>query len=349
MHRPFPLRSLGGALALCLLFGCGGDDADELGPTARAERGPIERIVVATGTIEPEKEVEIRSRIAGIVERIHVAAGDRVEAGAPLATMERELLEARVREAWAALSQASVERRYAKIDLDRSSALRDRGATSDRSLDDARSRWESAGAAQARARAAVDSLEVQLGYTQIEAPIQGKILDVYVEEGDAVSPVTAVTGGTLLISLAGTSALHLEGLVDENEVARVAVGQPARIRSEAYPGREFVGRVREIAPMGQREQNVTYFEVEVEVVDEEASLLRPRMSADADIVSEVVADAIIVPETAIRYDGDRTYVETVVRENSWRGVPVDVEVGIVDDDRVQILGGLEEGTEVRLQ
>jgi HlyD family secretion protein len=263
--------------------------------------------------------------------------------------MERELLEARVREMRAALSQASVERRYAKIDLDRSSALRERGATSDRSLDDARSRWESAGAAQARARAAVDSLEVQLGYTQIEAPIQGKILDVYVEEGDAVSPVTAVTGGTLLISLAGTSALHLEGLVDENEVARVAVGQPARIRTEAYPGREFAGRVREIAPMGQREQNVTYFEVEVEVVDEAASLLRPRMSADADIVSEVVADAIIVPETAIRYDGDRTYVETVVRDSSWRAVPVDVEIGIVDDDRVQVLGGLEEGAEVRLQ
>ena len=342
-------RLLALALAAALALACGGQQADDPGPTAVARREAIERIVVATGTIEPENEVEIRPRIAGIVEKIHVAAGDHVEAGAPLVDIERELLEAGVREARAALTAAEVEARFAKIELERARALREKGAASASALDDALSRWETGGAAVARQQAALESLEVQLGYTRIRAPVAGKILDVHVEEGDAVSPVTAVTGGTLLLSLAGTARLHLDGLVDENEVARVQVGQAARVRTEAYPDRVFAGRVRDIAPMGKREQNVTYFEVEVEVEDDHAGLLRPRMSADADIVTEQVPDALVIPETALRYEGERIYVESVVRGASWRVTPADVRVGIVDGERVQVLSGLEEGAEVRLQ
>jgi len=345
MDRRLLQLALAGALALA----CGGQRAGDPGPTAVARREAIERVVVATGTIEPENEVEIRPRIAGIVEKIHVRAGDHVEAGSPLVDIERELLEAGVREARAALAAADVEARFAKIELERARALREQGAASARALDDARSRSEMGEAVVARQRAALESLEVQLGYTRIQAPVAGKILDVHVEEGDAVSPVTAVTGGTLLLSLAGTARLHLDGLVDENEVARVQVGQAARVRSEAYPERVFAGRVREIAPMGKREQNVTYFEVEVEVEDDHAELLRPRMSADADIVTERVPDAVVIPETALRYEGERVYVETVVRSGSWRVVPADVRVGIVDGERVQVLSGLEEGAEVRLQ
>src|SRR3954471_21863857 len=114
--------------------------------------------------------------------------------------------------------------------------------------------------------------------------MRGKILDVLVEDGDAVSAVTAVTGGTLLLVVADPTLLHLKGLVDENEVAHVAVNQPARLRTEAYPDRVFTGTVRHIAPLGARQQNVTYFEVEVLVTDPDAALLRPKMSADADII-----------------------------------------------------------------
>jgi HlyD family secretion protein len=180
-------------------------------------------------------------------------------------------------------------------------------------------------------------------------PTSGRVLEVYTEEGNAVSPVMAVTGGTLLLSIAGTNALHLEGKVDENEVARVAVGQPARVRTEAYAGRVFSGRVRKIAPLGERIQNVTYFEVEIEITDDDASLLRPRMSGDAEIVTEVVEDALVIPETALRYRRDRIYVDRVNRNGSPEMEARSIEIGIVDGSRVQVLSGLEEGEEVRLQ
>ena len=328
--------------------GCDGDTI-ELGPTSIVGRAAIERIVVATGTIEPEREVHVRPRIAGIVEQIHVEAGDTVEQSQPLVEIERKLLAAQVRESRAALEEAQVERRFARIGVERVQKLKGGGATSDQKRDDAQARYERAQALVSRAQAVLDTLSTQLSYATVESPLAGRVLDVFTEEGNAVSPVTSVNGGTLLLSLAGTDALHLEGLVDENEVARVAIGQPARIRTEAFSDRVFAGRVGKIAPIGKRIQNVTYFEVEIEITDDDASRLKPRMSGDGEIITETVADALVVPETALHYRGNQIYVETVVRASAVRTEPVDVTIGIVDGSSVQVLSGLEEGAEILLQ
>ncbi len=333
---------------MSLAVGCGGNDFDP-GPTAEVGRERIERIVVATGTIEPKHEVEVRPRIAGIIEKILVEAGDDVKAGAPLVEIERELLESQVREAQAILSEAQINLRYAKIDLGRLEELHAGGAVSVQKHDDARSRYERAIASVARSQASLDTLSTQLSYASVTAPLAGRILDVVVEEGSAVSPVTAVTGGTLLLLLAGTETLFLEGKVDENEVARVAVGQEARIRTEAFGDQIFQGRVDKIAPVGERIQNVTYFEVEIEITDDDAHRLRPRMSGDADIVTEVVESALVIPETALRYRGDQIYVDWVERDGNPGIEARDIEIGIVDGIQVQVLEGLLEGDEVRLQ
>jgi HlyD family secretion protein len=334
-------------------LGCRSEVAPER-PSHVVERGPIERVVIATGTIEPAVEVEVRPRIAGIVERIHVDEGQLVEKGQILVEIERDLLASRVREAQAALDATDVELRFAKIALDRVRELHDTKTASDQAHDDALARYEQARADRARAAAAVDTLATQLSYATIASSLRGRVLEVYVEEGDAVSPVTSVTGGTLLVSIAGDETLHLDGLVDENEIARVALDQRARIRTEAYGDRVFEGRVREIAPMGQRVQNVTYFEVEVEVVDPDAALLRPRMSADAEIVTETVEDAVLVPETALRYRGDEIRVDLATDEGAREGAVDDdtgrvIEIGIIDGDRVQVLSGVEPGERIWLQ
>jgi HlyD family secretion protein len=333
------------ALVLCALA-CGGD-APPPPVTAKVERGRIERVVVATGTIEPAREVEVRPRIPGIVERIHVEPGDAVEPGQLLVEIDRELLASQAAEAEAALREAEVALRFAALELGRAEELVANNVQSAQHLDDMRSRHEAARARVTAAQAKLRTLTTQLGYARVTSPLAGRVLDVPVEEGSAVSPVTAVTGGTLLLSLAATSTLHLEGLVDENEVARVAVGQPARLRTEAFGDRSFVGRVRKISPVGQRVQNVTYFEVEVEVTDAETERLRPRMSGDAEIVTEVVEDALLLPESALRYRGEQVYVEARNGEGIFS--PRDVTIGIVDGSRVQVADGLAEGDEVALR
>jgi HlyD family secretion protein len=339
---------LGSVVASCgvLVFAlaCGGAEGPPP-PTAAAQRGRVERIVVATGTIEPVKEVEVRPRIPGIVQHIHVEEGDEVEEGQLLVEIERELLASQVSEARAALQEARFKRSFAESELERARALVQSGARSSQYLDEQQTAFDQADAATARAAAALHTLSTQLSYADVLSPLAGRVLAVHVEEGNAVSPVTAVTGGTLLLSIAATETLHLDGLVDENEVARVVVGQPARVRTEAFPERSFEGRVRKIAPLGERIQNVTYFRVEIEITDADAALLRPRMSGDADIVTEVVEDALVLPETALQYRGDEIFVRTP-NADGFEERPV--EIGIVDGTRVQVLDGLAEGEVVAL-
>jgi HlyD family secretion protein len=307
-------------------------------------------VLTASGKIVSDHRAAVSTKVSGQIVSLSFEQGDRVEAGQELVRIERDLLESQVREAEAALRQARVELRYAKLAVDRVEEMKRSDAASLQKRDDAAARFEQAQAAVARAEAALQSLSTQLGYATVLSPLSGRVLEIPVEEGSAVSPVTAVTGGTLLLSLAGTDRLHLKGLVDENEVARVALGQPARIRTEAYGDRTFQGVVTEIAPLGQRVQNVTYFELEIEITDPDAALLRPRMSGDAEIVTEVVADALVVPETALFYRGKDITVQVLSgRDGRRRAEERAVSIGIVDGARVQVLSGLEAGEEVRLQ
>ncbi len=231
------------ALALASVsLACGGDPPPAA-PTAKVEKARIERIVVATGTIEPAKEVEVRPRIPGIVEHILVKEGEQVVAGQVLVEIERELL----------LAQAQEAARGARGLEGREALCGDRARPHPRASEERRSLFPEA---RRRARALRErdrgrralaarlrTLRTQLSYASVLSPLAGRVLDIPIEEGQAVSPVTAVTGGTLLLSLAATNALHLKGLVDENEVARVAIGQPARIRTEAFGTRVFAGQV----------------------------------------------------------------------------------------------------------
>lgn len=342
---------IGGALALgvaVLLFVRSRDQGVEIGATAKGERGRIERIVIASGTIEPEELIEVRPRISGIVEEFLVDAGDRVKAGDVVARIEREALEAAVREARAVVAEAVVARDLAARNLQRLTDLFGKGVESRERLDQFSSDHEGAAARLARAQATLDRLDQELAYATITAPIDGIVLQRDLDPGAAVASVATVTGGTILMTIADTSRMHLLGVVDENEIADVAVGMEARIRTETYPGRIFPGRVRKIASIGDRKENVTSFKVEVAVL-EGADALRAKMSADADIIAEVHEDALLLPETTLLYEGEEIVVEVVARSSEARLLRRPVQIGISTADRVEIVDGLEEGEEVKLQ
>jgi HlyD family secretion protein len=321
---------------------------DPIGPTATVERGPIERIVVASGTIEPEHLVEVRSKVSGIVQRFQVDAGDRVTAGQVVAELDREALEAGVREARAVVHEAEVACDHAGVDLRRKEDLFGRGVESKDVLDRTRADHAGAGARLERARATLDRLEQELAYATITAPIDGVVLERDLNPGAAVASVASVTGGTIVMTIADTTQMHLLGVVDENEIARVRVGMDARIRTETYPDRTFGGRVRKIASMGDRKNNVTSFKVEVTVL-EGIDAMWPRMSADADIVAEVHDNALILPEAALLYKGNDIFVEVLERASRPRLAQRPVHVGISNHDRVEVVEGLAEGEVVKLQ
>jgi HlyD family secretion protein len=342
---------IGGALLLglaVLLFIRSRGDEEPVGSTTTVRRGRIERIVVASGTIEPEQLVEVRPRISGIVEEFRVEAGDRVKAGDVVAIIERQALEAAVREARAVVREAEVARDLSGRNLTRLSDLFRQGVESRERLDQLSSDHDSAAARLARAQATLDRLDQELAYATITAPIDGIVLQRDLDPGAAVASVAAVTGGTVLMIIADTSRMHLLGVVDENEIAQVKVGMAANIRTETYPDRLFPGRVRKIASIGDRKDNVTSFKVEVAVL-EGGGDLRPKMSADADIVADVHEAALLLPETTLLYEGDDIDVELLQHSSERRLVRRTVKIGISSGDRVEILDGLNEGDEVKIQ
>ena len=320
---------------------------DEVGPTARVERADIERIVVASGTIEPEQLVDLRPKVSGIVERFLVEAGDRVTSGQVVAEIDKETLEASVREARAIVREAEVDRGQKQVDMRRTDDLYARGVESKEALDRLHAAHEGAEARVARAHATLERLEQELAYATITAPIDGVVLRRSLDPGAAVASVAAVTGGTVLMTIADTTRMHLLGTVDENEIAQVRVGQTARIRTEAYPGEVFAGRVRKIASIGDRKENVTSFEVEVEVLAG-GERLWPRMSGDADIVADVHRDALIVPEAALRYDGDAVLIDVVERASAPTLHARPLRTGIQNGNRIEAVEGVAEGDEVAL-
>lgn len=336
--------------------------------TVTVKRSPIVESVVATGKIEPKTKVEIKSKVNGIVKFLFVDAGDAVQEGQVVAEIDKEVAEARVKEARALLLGAeaasararvevsSTERDYAEKELARRTDLRRRGVVSaeeleraKRDFDMAEIRYQSARAnlqiaeAQvAQAQAGLERAENELRYATIVSPLTGIVLSRDVDVGSGVSAVGTASGfGTTVMTVGDTSELHVVGLVDEIDIGRVRLDQPARIRVESFPGRVFEGRVTKISPQGSEKDKVINFEVKVSIIGDMGGL-RPMMTADAEAVVAEKSAVLVIPEAAVIRENDRTFVERPIGKGEKEKVPV--TLGIGNGAEVEVLAGLEEGT-----
>src|SRR6202451_2090694 len=132
-------------------------------------------------------------------------------------------------------------------------------------------------------RANLKQLEEQLGYTTIESPLDGIVLSRDVEIGDAVSSILVLgSTATLVMTLGDTSEVYVKGKVDESDIGKVYLSQPARIKVQSFPGKSFVGKVTKIAPLGVEKDNVTTFEVQISI-DNPGGELKSQMTANAHI------------------------------------------------------------------
>jgi len=209
--------------------------------------------------------------------------------------------------------------------------------------------------AQAQAQVAQDAanlkqLEEQLNYTDIVSPIDGIILSRDVEMGDAVSPILVLgSGATLVMTLGDTSQVYVKGKVDESDIGRVYLGQPARIKVESFKDKTFKGVVTKISPMGVEKDNVTTFEVRVSI-DNPGGELKAEMTANAEIILEEHKSVLQIPEGAIIYDKDRNASVEVPDPKGKDGKnKVAINIGISNGAKTEVLKGLKENDQVILQ
>ena len=356
---------------------------------ATVELGTMTRSVVATGKIEPITKVEIKSKANGIIERLAVDVDHRVDAGQILAELDKENLNARLREARAnleaaraALTAAEAQARkneieaeapdvaYAKSAHDRAVSLSDQKLISQEALDQARTnhdqalnrqraaqsqllvsraKIEEARAQVAQAQAAAERAEEELANSTIKAPIHGTVLTRDVEIGSPVSSILNLgANATLVMTLGDIAQVFVRGKVDEADIGFVRLGMPARITTESFRDKVFTGKVTQISPIGVEKDNVTTFEIEVSI-ENSGQELTANMTANAEVILEERAGALIIPEAAVSYDDQKAASVEIAdpgADGGRRKVPV--TLGIGNGTRTQVTAGLKAGDKVVL-
>jgi HlyD family secretion protein len=205
-------------------------------------------------------------------------------------------------------------------------------------------------AAVAKSRAALEQNKQEYQYSTIVAPIDGIVLSRDVEIGDAVSSILVMgSSATQIMTIGDIHEVYVLGKVDESDIGKVTLNQPARIKVESFKDKTFNGKVTKIAPMGVEKDNVTTFEVRVSI-DNSDGELKTTMTANAEIILEEHPDVLTVPEAAIIYDKDKkAYVEVVDPKAKEGKRKISITAGISNGSKTEVLSGLKEKDQVVLQ
>jgi HlyD family secretion protein len=205
-------------------------------------------------------------------------------------------------------------------------------------------------AALEQSRAQLTRAEEDMRNATIISPIDGVVLSRDREVGDAVSSIlTMGSGATLIMTVGDLREVYVKGKVDESDIGKVYMGQPARINVESYKDSKFTGKVTKISPMGNEKDNVTTFEVRVSISNESGKLMAT-MTANAEIMLEEHKGVLAIPEGAIVYKKDKTTAVEVPDPVSEKGKrSVAVATGISNGSKTEVLKGLKEGEQVILQ
>lgn len=319
-RRPAWLRTTVGVtiaifavFAISRLFG-GGNDLP-MYRTEQVVRGPLVVHISATGALAPLIQVEVGTEISGTVESVLVDFNQPVEKGQLLARINAERLEASTAQSRASLALAEAQRAEAEARvfearsnlerLRRVFELSGGGVPTESELDSAQAASDRAIANEAaavaqigQAQATLDGFLSDLRRARIEAPIDGIVLDRRVEAGQTVA---ASFQTPILFTLAGDlSEMELSVDVDEADVGLVVEGQAATFTVDAYPARSFSARVSEVRYAPRTVSGVVTYET-ILSVDNTELLLRPGMTATAEIVVNRVDEAILVPNAALRF------------------------------------------------
>jgi HlyD family secretion protein len=381
------LAGLLAAVAAALVFWFSGEEsATTRYHTDTVRRGDLTVTVTATGTLEPVTQVEVGSEVSGTIKSVLVDYNDRVKKGQVLAQLDTEQLKARVTQSEASLSlaQAGVREAEATVKESHRKLMRDRellksGMCSQEECDASEATYARAQAALERARAQVVEAKAALAANRnslnkatIRSPIDGIVLKRDVEPGQTVA---ASFQTPVLFTLAeNLTQMELHVAIDEADVGQIKKGLKASFSVDAYPDRHFPATITDVHYAPQTVEGVVTYET-ILMVDNSDLVLRPGMTATAEITVQTLKDVLLVPNAALRYTPPaapekprssglmdaimprhrhppRTPKEVGGKQRVWTlvdGVPeaVAVTTGATDGKLTQLIGSdLAAGTEV---
>lgn len=334
----------------------------------------IESVVTAPGQIDPKVKVNISAHVIGKIEKLYFVEGDSVRRGQKLVELEKPAFTAQRDRSRAELANRRIEVTRARVQLSnaersyqRAVSLEKQGIQAQEAFDrsrlereNARAALESAQEGVRQAQATLTQADSDLSRTTIVAPFDGKVVQLNAHEGEVVITGTMNNPGSVIAVLADLSEILVEAEVGETEVVAIRVSQPARIKVDAVPEKDYAGRVVEIgssaAVRAGAGAGIRYFKVKV-AIDDPDERLRPGMTSQVSIVTSTAPNSLAVPIQSVvervpgakkgdEEDEDATKKKYVFLARDGKARMVEVTTGISDSTHVAIVSGIKAGDPV---
>ena len=313
--------------------------------TETAQQGNIVKKTVATGSIVPRQEVEIKPRVSGVIEKLHVEAGQQIKKGDPIAKIKIIPNVVNLNNAESQLKSARISMAAARKELDRTKGLFERSLVAESELNrrqvDYDLRRQDVSSARAnleliRSGAAKGSGKVS---NLVTSTVDGMVIEVPIKEGESVTETNNFNAGTTVAAVANMADLIFEGHVDESEVGKIKEGMQLEITIGAIETKKFKGVLEYIAPKGATIEGAIQFEIRAAIKLKEGIFVRANYSANANIVIDRRSDVLTISESLLQFAKDgKPSIEVETAEQVFERR--DIQIGLSDGIRVEVLGGV---------
>ena len=266
--------------------------------TARVDRGDVRQSVSASGTINPVKLVNVGTQVSGVIATLNADFNSRVKEGQVLAELDPALLKAQLQQSSGAADAARAVSVQAQANLRRVQALFAQQYLAQADLDIARQQADTARAQLRSAQAQVDRDRANLSYAVIKSPVSGVVVSRSIDVGQTVA--ASFQTPTLFTIAQDLKQMQIDTNLSEADVGNVRSGMPADFTVDAFQGRRFAGKVREVRLNPTAQQNVVTYDTVIDVRNDDLSLL-PGMPAFVHIVQADATGVLRVPNAALGY------------------------------------------------
>jgi HlyD family secretion protein len=314
----------------------------------------IENKIVATGKVIPEDEVEIKPQITGIIEKILVKEGEKVNAGDLLAIIKVVPNEQSLNNAQGRVKNSEYILNNTKIEFNRNKNLFAKGIISEKEYNNIELQYKQA--VQDLENAKSDLQIIKLGSaggssianTNIRATVTGTILEIPVKKGDQVIQANTFNAGTTIATIADLNIMIFEGKVDEAEVGKLKQDMPLIVTLAAIENKEYNAKLKFIAPKGIEEAGAVQFKIEGEVYLDDEYFVRAGYSANASIITEKRDSVIAISESLLQYDlkTKEPYVEVSVGDQEFERR--EIVLGLSDGINAEVLSGVTKEDEIKI-
>jgi len=313
----------------------------------------IIRKTVATGSVIPRKEIEIKPQVSGIVEEVYVEAGENVRKGDIIAKVRIIPDLVNLNNAEARVERAGIALDDARINWERKQKLFSQGVIpemeyqqADIAYRNARQEREASEANLELIREGVNKKSGKTTNTLIRSTIEGMVLDVPVKVGSSVIETNNFNAGTTIASVADVGDMIFQGKIDETEVGKIKPGMDLQLVVGAIENDTFHAILKYIAPKGVLENGAVQFEIKADVQLQKDQFIRVGYSANADIVLQRKDQVLAIRESLLQFEGDSAYVEVETAPQVFE--KREIKTGLSDGINIEILSGLKPGEKIKV-